>query len=124
VSSSHGLLGPAHFEHSLSRYDSRIRAALRKQKRQEILEHIWVCRVAEKTSFALDVHQILVLELLQVMGNRGRLHSKFVLNLAGHHPVRVGSKKMVDNPEAWLGPQRRQDVGELDEINLLVRASQ
>jgi len=96
---------------------SGIRAALREQKRQQILKDVRIRGVAQVGSFAPDMDQVLDFEFFQVMGNGGGLHRQFVPDLACHHPLGMGPQEVMHDPETRFRPKRGQDAGEFDKIN-------
>ena len=115
--SDRGALDLADFEHTLRLDYTGFGTALREKERQKALQHFRVRGIPQEAPFPLHINEVLVLQLLQVMRDGGRLHAEFILDLAGDQSFRMSPQEMIDNSQARLGSQSSQDVGELDEVD-------
>src|SRR5229473_385023 len=65
------------------------RATLRIEKLQQFLERFRICRVTQKRALALHVHELFILELVQMMGERRIWNFHFSLDVTNHQPLRM-----------------------------------
>ena len=86
------------------------RAALGVQETEQFLQNGGVGGVPQKGAFAAYRDQILILELFQVVRQRGGRNVQFALDLANHHAIRMRGQKRAQDPQARLRTQRREHV--------------
>src|SRR5258708_1936890 len=91
-------------------------AALGVKKAQQLFECVGVGRIPQERSFPADTHQVLVLEFLQVVGQRGAWNFKLAPNLANDHSARVSREQEPHDPEPWLSAHCGEHVGEADNL--------
>ena len=73
-------------------------------------------RVSQEGAFALDTHEVLILEFFEVVG-KGRIRDvQFLLNIADHKPVGMRGKQQLHDSQARLGPHGGQHVRILGDL--------
>jgi hypothetical protein len=77
---------------------------------QQFLENGGVGSVAEERAFTPYADEFFVLELFQVMRQRGRRNFEFVLDLTDDHSVWMRGKQSPQDPQARLGAECGEHV--------------
>src|ERR1051326_1069021 len=86
-------------------------AALGVEKRQQLAQGFGIGRVAQIRTLAPDANQLLVLELFQVVGERGSGNAQLAADLVHEHPVGMRRQQQAHDPQPRLGPHCRERVG-------------
>src|SRR6266480_6451142 len=85
-------------------------AALGVEKRQQLPQGLGIRRVTKIGALATHADQLLVLELVQVMGERGSGDAEFAADFVDDHAVRMRAEQQAHDPQPRLHPHRREHV--------------
>ena len=86
-------------------------AALGVEELQEFLQSGRVGGVSKEGTFTLDFNQAFILQLVEMVGERGVGDFEFTLNLADDQAFRMGGKQQLHDAEARLGSHGGKHVG-------------
>ena len=70
-----------------------------------------VRRVPQERPLPAHPDQVLILELVEVMGEGGRGNLQFFLNVADHQPLRVSGQEKLHDAQPGFGPHGGEHVG-------------
>jgi len=86
-------------------------ATLGVEEPEQFLQNGRVGGVAEKRALPLYFNQFFVLELFQVVRQRGRRNLEFALDLTDNHSVGMRGKQRPQDPQPRLGTEGGEHVG-------------
>src|SRR4051812_25917805 len=94
------------------RFDGLIAGtALGVEEAEQFAQPIGVSAVAQERTFASDLDQALMLQLLQMMRERGVRYLEFSADFTDYQAVRVGGEQQAHDAESRLRSHRGQHVG-------------
>ena len=86
-------------------------AAFGVEELQEFLQGGGVGGVTKKRALAPDLDQALILQLVQMVGERGIGDFEFTLNFGDDQAFGMGREQQLHDSEAWLGSHGGKHVG-------------
>jgi hypothetical protein len=87
------------------------RAAFLIEKIQDFAQRVGVRGIPKIGAFAADVDEADLLQLFQMVRERGSRNPEFLLDFAGDHTGWVGCQEQPENLEAGLGAESGEAVG-------------
>jgi hypothetical protein len=97
--------------YGFSRHSARARAAFFIEKIQDFSQRVGVRGIPKISAFSADIDEADLLQLFEVVGERGSRDTEFILELAGDHSGRVSGEEQAENLEARFGAESGEAVG-------------
>src|SRR5687768_7121038 len=95
---------------------ARARAAFREQELEQVFDRLGIGGVPEKRALAAHRQDVLALEALEVMGERGRRNVELGADVAGGHSRRMRGQQEPDDAQARFGAHRGEHVGKSGDL--------